>query len=106
LLKPILYAAALSEGQILPKSFLKDVPTKIGGFSPENFDRDYSGAVPADIALARSLNVPFVYLLKEFGISKFLFLLRSIGFDKIKKFGLLRSFAYTCGAESSLKKDL
>ena len=105
LLKPILYAAALSDGQILPKSFLKDVPTKIAGFSPENFDRDYSGAVPADIALARSLNIPFVHLLKEFGISKFLFILRSIGFDKINKSSDFYGLSLILGgAESSLEE--
>jgi len=47
-LKPILYAAALNEGQLLPKSLLPDIPVRLNGFAPENFSREYDGAVPAD----------------------------------------------------------
>jgi penicillin-binding protein 1C len=85
LLKPFLYAAMLSSGGILPKSLQKDIPTRMGGFSPENFDRKYEGAVFADEALARSLNIPFVYMLKEYGVLKFLHILQSLGLKTINK---------------------
>ncbi|MEP7143055.1 MAG: transglycosylase domain-containing protein, partial [Ferruginibacter sp.] len=46
-LKPILYAAMLSDGLILPNSIIPDIPTQIGNYSPKNFDLGYDGAVPA-----------------------------------------------------------
>ncbi|MBR4739600.1 MAG: transglycosylase domain-containing protein, partial [Bacteroidales bacterium] len=60
ILKPFLYAAALQEGVILPRTLLPDIPVNLGGFAPQNFDRQYYGAVHANEALARSLNVPSV----------------------------------------------
>jgi len=70
-LKPFLYALALQEGTIGPTTLLPDVPTRVGGFHPENMDKTYQGAVPAETALARSLNVPAVRLLRHYGVAKF-----------------------------------
>ena len=81
ILKPILYAAALQEGEILPHTLLLDVPTNFGGFSPLNYNGTFSGVVPADEALALSLNIPNVYLLKQFGTARFVELLRSAGLN-------------------------
>ncbi|MDE5962666.1 MAG: transglycosylase domain-containing protein, partial [Alistipes sp.] len=50
ILKPLLYAAALQEGTILPHALLPDVPTDFGGFAPKNFDGTYAGAIAADEA--------------------------------------------------------
>ena len=71
ILKPFLYYAMLQEGEILPKTLLPDVPININGFSPQNFNLQYEGAVSADQALSRSLNVPMVYLLRKYGVPKF-----------------------------------
>jgi penicillin-binding protein 1C len=71
ILKPFLYASMLDEGLLLPHTFIKDVPTIIDGFSTENYDRRYRGAVPASQALAQSLNVPAVRMLREYGVGKF-----------------------------------
>jgi penicillin-binding protein 1C len=71
ILKPFLYAAMLSDGAILPHTLVKDVPTSINGYSPQNFDKEYSGTVPASVALAKSLNVPAVRMLQEYGLHKF-----------------------------------
>ena len=76
-LKPFLYAWSLKDAVILPRMLLSDIPTQIAGYHPENFDRKYSGAVPADIALAKSLNVPAVRLLRKYGLTKF--------YDHLKK---------------------
>ena len=46
---------------------------------PENFDRQYRGAVRADEALAHSLNVPAVRMLKTYGVARFADLLRGAG---------------------------
>ncbi len=72
ILKPFLYCDALSDGTILPYSLLADTPVNINGFTPQNYDMTYEGAVPAAEALSRSLNVPSVHLLKMYGVQKFL----------------------------------
>lgn len=79
ILKPFLYAAMLDEGKVLPKSLLPDVPTFISGFSPKNFSKDYDGAVPADKALIRSLNIPTVHMLRTYRYEKFHPLLKKLG---------------------------
>ncbi len=83
ILKPLLYAAMLDSGQLLPHMLLPDVPTQIAGFTPENFDRDYRGAVPADVALAQSLNVPAVRMLRDYGVDRFYDLLQAQGMSTL-----------------------
>lgn len=70
-LKPLLFAAMLDDGELLPNTLVADVPTQISGYSPQNFDFTYDGAVPAKRALARSLNIPAVLLLQDYSIYKF-----------------------------------
>jgi len=85
ILKPFLYAHALQNGDMTPKSLLIDVPTNLGGYKPENYNQKYDGRVSADRALARSLNVPFVLLLKEYGVEKFHNDLQKIGLSSITR---------------------
>jgi len=85
ILKPLLYAAMLEDGQITPGMLLPDVPTHYEGFSPENFDRQYRGAVRADEALAHSLNIPAVRMLKTYGVARFADLLRSAGMSTLTR---------------------
>ena len=85
ILKPYLYALALESGDILPASLLHDVPTQLGQYKPENFYETYDGAVPARRALIRSLNVPFVLLLQQYGLEKFHFNLRRLGLSTINR---------------------
>lgn len=85
ILKPFLYCAMLQEGELLPKTLLPDIPINLGGFSPQNFNRQFDGAVPASEALARSLNVPAVYMLKKFGTQRFLEFLRRCGMTSLGK---------------------
>jgi len=77
-LKPLLFAAALEEGQLLPESLVADIPTVYSGYRPENFDRTFRGAAPAGEALASSLNVPAVRILRAYGLEKFYRSLRRI----------------------------
>jgi penicillin-binding protein 1C len=79
LLKPFLYAAMLDSGQLMPQGLLSDIPTRMGSYSPENDTRSYTGVIPADQALARSLNVPAVRALRDFGVERFAGLLRTLG---------------------------
>lgn len=85
ILKPFLYCALLQEGEILPKTLLPDIPVNINGFSPQNFDRKFYGAVPADEALARSLNVPAVHSLRKYGPAKFHSLLKEAGMTTLTR---------------------
>ena len=71
LLKPALYGLTVDDGLVLPQELLPDIPTVFGNFRPENFHRSYQGAVPANLALARSLNIPFVHLLQRYGVAPF-----------------------------------
>jgi penicillin-binding protein 1C len=85
ILKPVLYAAMLEDGLLTPRMLLPDVPTHYEGFSPENFDRQYRGAVPADEALAASLNIPAVRMLKTYGVARFADLLRGSGMSTLTR---------------------
>ncbi|MDR1764422.1 MAG: penicillin-binding protein 1C [Dysgonamonadaceae bacterium] len=71
ILKPFLYCAMLQEGEILPNTLLPDIPLNINGFSPQNFNLQYEGAVPASEAVSHSLNVPLVYMLRKYSVPKF-----------------------------------
>lgn len=85
ILKPQLYYALLQEGSILPHTLLPDIPVNINGFTPQNFDRKFYGAVPADMALARSLNVPAVHLLRQYGVARFMDLLTNCGMTTLTR---------------------
>ena len=84
-LKPLLYAMMLQDGDLLPKSLVPDIPTYLKGFRPENFSETYDGAVPANQALSRSLNIPFVRMLQTYGVEKFHFNLKKIGLTTLTK---------------------
>lgn len=84
-LKPILYAAMLSDGLILPNSIIADIPMQIGNYAPQNFDLGYDGAVPASNALARSLNIPAVKLLQQYKYQRFYETLQQCGFTTLNR---------------------
>lgn len=102
-LKPFLYAGMLDEGLLLPNTLVADIPTSINDYQPQNFDNEYNGAVPAGKALAKSLNVPAVRMLRQYGLDKFYGNLKKIQLGGINKpaghYGLAMVLG---GAESSL----
>lgn len=104
ILKPFLYAAMLDAGEILPGTLVADVPTQYGGYMPENFDHGYRGAVPAEVALAQSLNVPSVRMLKQHGVQRFYEYLRQFGMSTLTRkpddYGLTLILG---GAEATLR---
>lgn len=85
ILKPFLFCAMLQEGELLENMLLPDIPINISGFSPQNFDKQFYGAVPASDALARSLNVPAVYMLRSYSVPKFYDLLKKTGISTLSK---------------------
>lgn len=103
ILKPFLYAAMLDAGDLLPNTLVADVPTQYGSYQPENYDETYDGAVHANEALSRSLNVPIVRMLQEFGLDRFYHYLKAFQLKDLKydanHYGLSLVLG---GAESSL----
>jgi len=79
-LKPLLYSSMLNDGFILPHTLVPDIPTQIAGYSPQNYDLGYDGAIAADKALSRSLNIPAVKMLQQYKYERF--------YDKLKKLGI------------------
>ncbi|NRA63140.1 MAG: penicillin-binding protein 1C [Pseudobacteriovorax sp.] len=102
-LKPFLYAALLDEGKIHEGFLLPDSPAHFSGYHPKNFDRRYRGLVPAAQALAHSLNVPAVHMLRDYGLHPFYDLLTDLGFSFLSpgpdRYGLTLVLG---GAEASL----
>src|SRR5690606_31358372 len=84
-LKPMLYAAMLTDGLILPNTLIADVPTQIGGYAPQNYDLGYDGAIPAAQALSRSLNIPAVKMLHQYKYQRFHPFLKSIGIGTLNR---------------------
>jgi penicillin-binding protein 1C len=84
-LKPFLYGWALQDGLIWPRSLMRDIPTQYGSYRPENFDKGYHGLIPAEIALATSMNVPMVRLLHLYGVERFLYRLKEMGFGSLTR---------------------
>lgn len=102
-LKPFLFNAMIEDGELLPDMLLADIPIQIAGYRPNNYERKFDGAVPAKDALARSLNIPAVLMLREYGIPRFMDYLKRMGFTTInhsaEHYGLTLILG---GAESSL----
>ena len=85
ILKPLLYACSLEESLLTPKQLLTDVPIQVDGFQPKNYDKNYRGLVPADEALSKSLNIPFVLMLQKYGVDRFISRLHDFEFSTIDK---------------------
>ena len=102
-LKPFLYEFALERGAITPRSVLADVPSSYaipGGeiYSPEDYDRRFSGPVSVREALANSLNVPAVRVLSRVGVPAFLNRLHTLGFQHLQRSPDYYGLGLTLGA--------
>jgi len=74
-LKPFIYALAIDQGLIHPRTMLKDTAIRIAAYNPENYDHDFLGPIDATSALVRSRNVPAIELtnmLRPLGLYGFL----------------------------------
>jgi penicillin-binding protein 1C len=103
ILKPFLFASMLDDGEILPQTLVPDIPTYYGNYNPQNYNRTFDGAVPAKMALARSLNIPAIRMLSDYGHHRFLQRLQEIGMTTLDRpaddYGLSLILG---GAEASL----
>ncbi len=99
-LKPFLWGEALEKGLIHSRTPLVDAPRSYEGYVPVNFERlKYRGLVPADEALAASLNAPAVDLLMRVGFSAFAVRMQEVGVSLSPEVGVA---AIVGSAEASL----
>lgn len=109
--KPIVYIKAFEDNLITPATILRDEPTTFANFDedkffatfptrtaalaalgkdpnafykPVDFDRRYRGPVTVRRALANSLNIPSVAILKKVGIEKALDSAKNLGITTLK----------------------
>jgi penicillin-binding protein 1C len=88
-LKPFAYALAFERGWT-PASMLADVETEYVSsdralYVPRNYSRTFRGPVLAKEALAGSLNIPAIRLVRELGVDGFLGALRDFGFASLDR---------------------
>ncbi|MDR1125205.1 MAG: penicillin-binding protein 1C [Deltaproteobacteria bacterium] len=69
-LKPFIYALALDQGIIHPRTLLYDRPRSFAGYDPENADQEFKGPVNATAALQLSRNIPAITLANTLGREK------------------------------------
>ncbi|MAA80459.1 MAG: penicillin-binding protein 1C [Deltaproteobacteria bacterium] len=84
-LKPFLYYAMLESGELLPDELIPDIPINLDGFAPKNYDRLYQGAISASLALARSRNIPAIWMLKKYGVDRWYADLKSWGMTTLHR---------------------
>ena len=74
----------LHNRQLLPGTLVPDVPLNLNGFSPQNYNKTFYGAVPAHRAIERSLNVPLVRMLSTYNTGRFMSLLKKMGMTTLR----------------------
>lgn len=82
-LKPLVYALAIDQGLLTPKRMVEDVPENFSGFEPENFYKNFQGALPVEQALTQSLNIPPVRILEKIGLVNFIDEMSRSGFRQV-----------------------
>ncbi len=84
-LKPFLYALAVDSGVVSEKTVLYDIPVNYGGYSPQNYSKEFRGLVTMRDALAESLNVVAVTLSEKIGYQKLHRFLRRANVSSLKE---------------------
>lgn len=91
-IKPLYYTEAMQRRLITPATILEDKATDFGGgYTPQNADRRFRGAVTARSALAQSLNIPAVEVMQQLGVSSAIEAFERLGLttlDDNKDYGL------------------
>lgn len=84
-LKPLIYGLSFDKGWVTPKRILLDVPMQIASYAPQNYDEQFRGKVTTEFALANSLNIPAVWLMKAYGQKSLIDLLVRLRFHSIER---------------------
>lgn len=80
--KPFVFLAAL-ESNLSPETIIEDSPITIGGWSPQNYSRTFSGKVTLREAAQFSINVPTVKIAKQIGVEKVLYYAQQLGISTL-----------------------
>jgi penicillin-binding protein 1B len=86
LVKPAVYLTALQSPNYNLATLLDDSPLQVTNeegnvWQPENFDRQYRGAIPLYQAFSNSINIPAVNLGLDIGVEKVANTLKSLGVE-------------------------
>ena len=103
-LKPFIYALALDQGLIYPRTLLLDTPRSFSGYDPENFDGGFRGPIAAADALRASRNVPALALASRLAAPGLYGFLRTAGVqfaENEEHYGLSLVLG---GAETSMRE--
>jgi len=102
LMKPFLYGKLLESGELLPESLMEDVPLEIDGRRPQNYNGEFTGLVEARMALAHSLNVPWLRALRDHGVDAFMSFILSSGIKTPQRPGDVGVSMVVGGLEANL----
>jgi penicillin-binding protein 1C len=86
-LKPFIYAAAFEAGACAPSSQIDDSPTAWPGYTPQDYDRRFRGAMTAAEALAESRNIPAMVVLSQVGVERAVGVMDAAGLKTLAKSG-------------------
>ena len=78
-LKPFAYAIAFEQHLLHPKTILSDEKSFFGNWAPRNFSGKFLGKITAETALAYSLNLPALEVMKTIDPSSFASRFRDLG---------------------------
>ncbi len=101
-LKPFLYGLAIEQRWLTAASLLDDAPlaltTPSGLYVPQNYERDFKGAVSVRSALAASLNIPAVRTLQLVGVERFRQTLLALGLSNVLHDGEYYGYGLALGS--------
>jgi penicillin-binding protein 1C len=103
-LKPFIYALAIDQGLVHPRSMLRDTPRAFGAQSPENFDGEFAGPLSVQDALLRSRNVPAVAVGLRLARPGFHAFLRSAGVARLEPESHYGLALYLGGPELTMRE--
>lgn len=67
-IKPLIsYVPAIENFDYTPVTFINDEPVNYNGYTPSNFDGKFRGPITLRYAIAKSINIPAVKVLKDIG---------------------------------------
>ncbi|MGL6016267.1 MAG: transglycosylase domain-containing protein, partial [Selenomonadaceae bacterium] len=80
--KPFVFAAGL-ESKMTPGTIIEDSPITIGDWSPQNYERTFSGKVTMRAVAENSINVPTVKIAQKVGIDKPIYYAQEMGISSM-----------------------
>lgn len=80
--KPFVFVAGL-ENKMTPNTIIDDSPITIGDWTPQNYERTFSGKVTLRTVAEQSMNVPTVKIAQKVGIEKAIYYAQEMGISTL-----------------------